>query len=84
MHAKRFSSIKHNTQGFAGDASSLCFCKDAFAEDGSAFFISSMVAVGTRVFASVEFDSVDDVVISTSLPSDGLVDDDPETACSRA
>jgi hypothetical protein len=46
MHAKRFSSVRHNTQGFAGDASSLGFRADAFDEEGSVFIICGCFRIG--------------------------------------
>jgi hypothetical protein len=83
MHAKRFSSVKQSTQGFAGDVSSLSFFTGTFEDDDSAVFISFVVIVDARAFVSAALDS-DDVVISTSLPSDKLVANDLNAACSRA
>ncbi len=82
MHAKRFSSVKQSTQGLAGDALLFFFCPDAFEEDGSMFVSSFIVIVDVRAIVSAALDSIDDVIISTSLPSDELADDAPAKACS--
>jgi len=84
MHARRFSSSKHNTQGFVGDELATWLRTAFFVADDSAPFISSVVAADARVSVSVASDPVDDAVISTSLLSDELIDDDPESTCSRA
>jgi hypothetical protein len=85
MHAKRFSSVRHSTQGFAGDASSLGFRADAFDEEDSVFFISCILFVDASALVSIVFDSVDDAVVtSMSFLSNESVDDNLEAACSRA
>jgi len=82
MHAKRFSSVKHSTQGFAGDISSLDFRTDASEEEGSMFFIFSVLFLDSCVSVSIVFDSVDDVSVSIAFLSVELASDDLEAACS--
>jgi hypothetical protein len=81
MHARRFSSSKHSTQGFVGDELSPWLRTAFFVEDDFEFFISSPIETDSIAFISFVLDS-DDAVISTSLPSNEFVDDDPEPGCS--
>jgi hypothetical protein len=80
MHARRFSSVKHKTQGFDGDESSVGRCKVMSIVDDVGFFVCcSAVAAAAAVL-----DSFDEVDMSTSVVLEESVKDDEQAACSRA
>ncbi len=79
MQARRFSSVKHKTQGFDGDESSIGRCKVVSIADDVRFF----VCCSAVVFNSLRTDS-DDVDMSTSVVLEESVRDDEQSACSRA
>jgi hypothetical protein len=83
MHARRFSSVKHKTQGFDGDESSIGRCKVVSIADDVRFFVCCSAVVDADVFNSLRTES-DDVDMSTSVVLEESVRDDEQAACSRA
>lgn len=83
IQARRFSSVRHKTQGFNGDESSIWLCAVVSITDDFRFFVCWSVSVGVGVSISLEADS-DDVDISTSVLLEESVKDDEQAPCSRA
>jgi hypothetical protein len=78
MHASLFSSVKHKTQGFDGDGSSIGCCKVV-----SIVAVAGFFAGGSAFVDDTVSDSIDDVDISASVILEESTMVDELTACSR-
>lgn len=82
MQARRFSSVRHKTQGFDGDESSVEPCELVSIVEGFRFFVcwSGAVDAGVSIWLGIDSDDVD---ISTSVLLEEFIGDDEQAACSR-